>query len=45
MNEIRVRERVMKKQNKIVPEIRLKFAMFSLYVCKIIAVEHDCFVH
>ena len=34
MNEIRVRrERVVKNQNKIVPEIRLKFAMFSLYLC------------
>ena len=33
MNEIRVRERVVKNPNKIVPEIRLNFAMFSLYLC------------
>ena len=33
MNEIRVHERVVKKQNKIVPEIRLIFANVSLYLC------------
>ena len=33
MNGIHVHERVVKNQNKIVPEIRLKFAMFSLYLC------------
>ena len=33
MNEIRVRVRVVKSQNNIVPEIRQKFAMFSLYLC------------
>ena len=33
MNEIRMRKRVVKNQNKIVPEIRLKFTMFSLYLC------------
>ena len=33
MNEIRVREKMVKNQNKIVPEIRLNFAMFSLYLC------------
>ena len=33
MNEIRVRVRFVKNQNKIVPEIRQKFAMLSLYLC------------
>ena len=33
MNEIRVRVRLVKSQNKIVPEIRQKFAMFLLYLC------------
>ena len=33
MNEIHMCVRVVKNQNKLVPEIRQKFAMFSLYLC------------
>ena len=43
MNEIRVRMRVVKIQNKIVLEIRVKFAMFFFYIYAIIAIEHGLF--
>ena len=33
MDEICVRVRVLKNQNKLLPEIRQKFAMFTLYLC------------
>ena len=39
MNEIRVRVRVMKKQNKIVPEIRQTWQCFR-YIYAIIAIKH-----
>ena len=44
MNEMRVRERVVKNQNNTVPEIRLKSQCFR-HIYAVIAIEHVCFVH
>ena len=43
MNEICVRERVVKTKNKIVPQIGLTFAVFR-YIYAIIAIKHVCFM-